>query len=143
MPNQKRRRRAGAPLRLGAARRRMATPPAMPVSPPELEAVIDKDRAFFRARPGRTTRVRWTEQPELDAFARAGEVLPVVPPGYRWATVVHQVVPGGRLRRLCAWPNDRPCDAPESVCLDLFRFLNGASDTVVGQIEAERRGRLH
>lgn len=120
----------------------MSAPP-LPTRLPELEAVLDKDRAFFRAEPKRTTRVRWTEQAEIDALIRDGQMLPAMIPGYRWATVVHQVVPGGRLRRFCAWPEGQFPDPPEAVCLDLFRFLNGATDTVIGRIEAERRGRLH
>lgn len=110
---------------------------------PELEAVLDKDRAFFRVQPKRTTRVRWTEQQENDALTHDGQSLPAMLPGYRWATVVHQVVPGGRLRRFCAWPEDQFPDPPESVCLDLFRFLNGQPETTIGRIEAEYRGRLH
>lgn len=120
----------------------MSAPPPSKY-PPELEAVINKDRAFFRARPGRTTWVRWTEQAEVDLLARAGNVLPPLLPGYRWATVVHQVVTGRRLRQLCAWPEDQPCDAPESVCLDLFRFLSGEPDTTIEQMKVEHRGRLH
>ncbi|KQQ14807.1 hypothetical protein ASF53_09330 [Methylobacterium sp. Leaf123] len=87
--------------------------------------------------------MRWTEQPEIDALIRDGQSLPAVPSGYRWATVVHQVVPGGRIRRLCAWPEDQFPDPPEAVCLDLFRFLNGEPDTTIGRIETERRRRLH
>ena len=112
-------------------------------SPPELEVVIDKDRAFFRARPWRTARMRPTERPEMDALARAGGALDPLMPGHLWITVVRQMVPGYRHRVFCQLPVGRDLDPSDAVCLDLHRYLTGQPDTVIGRIEAERRGRVH
>lgn len=136
MPNPRRRRRAGAPLRLGAARRRIAGP-ALPISPPELEAVIEGDRRFFARHTERNYRIRLMARAEIASGERAGFHFGPPLPGMRWVALIRQVHPGARFKAFCQFGEGADLDQPEAVCRDFYERAAGPEQIARGDRAGE------
>lgn len=93
---------------------------ALPQASPELEAVLESDRRFFRRFPGRSHRLRLMARAEIESGTRAGFEFGPPQTGFCWAAVMRQVAPGVRFKAFLQIRDDLDTDAPEGVCRDLY-----------------------
>ena len=90
-----------------------------------LDAVLDDDRAFFAAHPGRTLRIREPHDVEHLQFELNQDDLP---PGCRWYISVKRTGPHTRNRAsFWAWPLHEPGQFSEAACAVLFGQLSKAA----------------
>jgi hypothetical protein len=78
-----------------------------------VDEASESDRRFFCEQPRRSFRLRPAWHAEIEDFARHGAIYRELPDALIWWVVVHQIVPGFRVRFPLAAPHYLPTEVSE------------------------------